>query len=740
MKSKHSNFLVILLHSNIDEQEEKLEYLSKHLQRYINSIKTFTDIDNCIDYVTDLIDTKVFLILSDHVVEHCLTLIENIPQIYSIYHLSNQTDETLCNNLIKDMYQFQENSIPITIIPNENLHSLDPSFMYIELLKEILLQMKFDQKSKDEFVNMCLIKEVEYETSHRIIDEFDHNYKPSLAIQWYTRDCFIYRMLNDSLRYQDTDVILTMGFFIRDLHRQIELLYQDFANEKPSIVYRGQGMFNNHFERLRENKGGLLSFNHFLSTTCDQELAYVRACSAQDDSELTGVFFEMHIDLSIQTTPFASLDKVSYYGDREKEILFSINTIFRIHQIEQMDERLYKVKLFLTSDNDPELNKLTDHIRHEMICDSKSGQLAYLLVKMNNLNKAEEICQKKIELPSDYTTMSDDARLHNIIGYIKTQQNDLNSALIHLFEGLKKRQEILPPDHIDLAASYNNIGELYHTMGQLSNALDYHSRARSIWEKHLEWNDSKLAKSYNNLGEVYRSMGENASAFMYHKKALVIYEKTLPPTHPDLAMSHNNIGLVYRTLGQNSLALQHLQKASEILQKSVQINHPSLALILNNIGELHTSMGEYQKALTYHEKARKIQEKSLEPDHPDVASSHNYIALVHFGTGRYLIALMHFSKAMNIYYKSLPSTHPDFIEIHMSMGLLYYFIKRHSLSLLHFQKALQISRISLPTNHQYRAIIPQVITTIQRDFIKFSLSNNFSFINRNCIVIEDELD
>jgi hypothetical protein len=49
-------------------------------------------------------------------------------------------------------------------------------------------------------------------------------------------------MLNRALRTLEGDTIINMGFFIRDLHEQIQELYQkqiDAYRGEPFIVYRG---------------------------------------------------------------------------------------------------------------------------------------------------------------------------------------------------------------------------------------------------------------------------------------------------------------------------------------------------------------------------------------------------------------------------------------------------------------------------------------------------------------------
>ena len=89
------------------------------------------------------------------------------------------------------------------------------------------------------------------------------------------------------------------------------------------------------------------------------------------NADNVGVLFIMTIDpeeVSISSsTPFALIDDESAIPS-EQEILFSMHTIFRIENIQQMKdkERIYEVQLTLTDDNDPQLTGLTQRMREEL--------------------------------------------------------------------------------------------------------------------------------------------------------------------------------------------------------------------------------------------------------------------------------------------------------------------------------------------------------------------------------------
>jgi hypothetical protein len=193
----------------------------------------------------------------------------------------------------------------------------------------------------------------------------------------------------------DLDLIIQMGFFISDLHRHIEQLYNQQFNDHSSgnsfTVYRGQGMSKVEFEQMKENKGGLTSFNNFLSTSKNSDACYDVTLRAATNPDLVGILFVMTIDRSKSTAPFASISDVSYYKDKD-EVLFSMHTVFRICNIKPLDDcnRLFQVELTLTNDTDKDLRVLTDRIREETFPDTKGWyRLGLLLLKLGQSDRAQ---------------------------------------------------------------------------------------------------------------------------------------------------------------------------------------------------------------------------------------------------------------------------------------------------------------------------------------------------------------
>ncbi|CAF1027616.1 unnamed protein product [Adineta steineri] len=381
------NVLLIWLGNNIDENKDDCQNTITQLRRVVNDTNIFTDVDQCFEFIETVVDKKACMIVSGSVGQHFVPFVHNMSQVDSIFIFCNNrklheqwakdwpkikgifTDITpVCEALKEAAHQCEQNAIPISFVgSNQRLDQLDPSFMYTQIIKEILLTIDFDQSHLQDYINYCCDVFPNNEKQIENIKGLQDQYHSKTPVYWYTCDMFLYPMLNGALRLMNGDIITRMGFFIGDLHRQIEQLHQEqYAGATAAdtfTVYRGQGLSTGDFEQMMKIKGGLISFNNFLSTSKDRDISYVLAESNQVNPDLVGILFAMKVDPSQSTSPFASIADISKFQG-EEEVLFSMHSVFRIQGIKQMEEnnRLYEVNLVLTTDNDPELSRLTDYI------------------------------------------------------------------------------------------------------------------------------------------------------------------------------------------------------------------------------------------------------------------------------------------------------------------------------------------------------------------------------------------
>jgi tetratricopeptide (TPR) repeat protein len=397
----------------------------------------------------------------------------------------------ICEALKQAAQQCEQNAISISFMATggdntkKKLDQLDPSFMYTQIIKEILLTISFVQKHITEFIDYCRDALADNENQLNKVTELERKYDDQTPIWWYTYEFFLYPMLNRTLRLMDVDLIIKMGFFIGDLHRYIEQLHkQPFKghhSDESFTVYRGQGMAKKDFEKMTDTKGGLIPFNCFLSTSKDQAVSSFFAESNEDNPDLVGILFVMTIDLSQSTTPFASITNVSYFKEKEDEVLFAMNTIFRIHDIKAMGEnhRLFQVELTLTSDNDKDLRVLTDCTQEETFPNEEGRyRLGKLLLTLDQPQKAQQVYEILLKQTTDE---SKTGSIYRHIGSAKYHQAEYTEAITFYEKSIAIYKKTLSPNHPGFAKSYGTIGLVYDSMGDYSKALSYYEKAREIF-------------------------------------------------------------------------------------------------------------------------------------------------------------------------------------------------------------------------------------------------------------------
>ncbi|CAF3160698.1 unnamed protein product [Rotaria sp. Silwood2] len=497
----NQHLVIIWVDPNID-QSKKIYFDSvTKLQRITSAVYTCSDSEQCINYIDNIDDKKIFLIVSDDLGEKLVPLVHDKPQIDSIYIFSqvkrqrltwaNKWSEKIKHILfnMEDIFQkikFDSGMVgsltSISIIRRIDIPSLvgnelDQSYMYTQLLKEILLEMKHDYTSKVKLVEFCRTQYADNILQLGLIDEFELEYNNELAIEWYTKESFLYAMLNRALRNQDIETIMKMGFFLQDLHQRIVYMHtqqSETRDNRKFTIYRGQAMTSDEIEKVEASQGGLLSFNNFLSTTLDEKIAIQFAEKAYNNPHVIAVLFNIEINPKNSSVPFAFIDKQSTYK-YESEMLFSMHTVFRILGAQEIKPRFWQINLATTSDNDEQLQKLTDYFRKEIEGSSPWAKLGHLMLKMGEFNQAEELYAPQLHT-TDEKNWRQHAHLNHQLGYIYGERGDYKTALSYYEKTLKIELEFLSPDDSSLAVTYNNIASVQNSMGTIHLHLNHIKR------------------------------------------------------------------------------------------------------------------------------------------------------------------------------------------------------------------------------------------------------------------------
>lgn len=730
------SFILIWVDSTANEADPNIKKILKIIYQAVNLVKIYQDPNLCYGFLKTLTEEKVFLIVAGPLTQtliprvHPLIVVDKIfvfcgaktkyealTKTWPKIKIVSTKIHDICVSVKNVVNQCIQNLIgmsftkPQTDAHDNCLNRLEPSFMYTELFKKIIINMKHGSRTRDYFVQFARNKYADNPTELNIIEEFERDYRNENAIWWYTRECFIYHMMNRALRLLEADIIVNMGFFIHDLHKNIEKLCRtqaSFYRGKRFKVFRGQGLSKTDHEKLMNIQGGLLGFNSFLSTSIQRDTSFAFAQVAARMENTVGILFIMNIDPKLASTPFAKVNGVSYFP-RENEIIFSMHTIFRVDKIEPVEScsNLFTVYLSSTAEVDKELHHLTQAIEREF--NSKGWDpLAKMLIKVDQIDKAEELYQALLGHEVD---IYDKAHYNHQLGVIHYQKGNYTKAIEYHNIGIQIYKEVLPEYHIDLATAFSNLGLVYDRLGEYEMALNHYKEALHI-QNNIDANNLDLAVTYNNIGMAYDNLGEYALALEYYKKsldiqrnafqenhpevarlysniglvcnhlgeyeegiknctaAIAIQNRTLPQDHLDLGTSHNNLGLLLDNMRQYPNALSNYERAISIFLKKLQPNHLTLATSYNNIGLLYKKMTSYNKAIQYYEKGLEIEMKVLRPDHPNLGTSYNNLAWMYRSICDYRKSLTYFNKALPILEKTLSQHDVNVRKVHDSIRFL----------------------------------------------------------------------
>ena len=212
------------------------------------------------------------------------------------------------------------------------------------------------------------------------------------------------------------------------------------------------------------------------------------------------------------------------------------------------------------------------------------------------------------------------ARALMALANVESDRSRFAEAERLLLEVVAIREQAVP-DSSDLAATLNNLGNLYHEMGRLDDAARVHERSLAIKEKVDGPDHYFLSQSLSNLANVYTKQGRYDLAESMHRRALAIKRNALEANHPEIGVSEHNLGDLAFHRGDLEAAEAQYVKAREIWAKTFPPGHPYLAFTDQGLANVYREMGRAAEARTLYERALATFRSHYGPDHPYVTET-----------------------------------------------------------------------------------------------------------------------
>ncbi|CAF1139693.1 unnamed protein product [Didymodactylos carnosus] len=646
-----------------------------------NQLLLYTDKQECIDDVK-LIHEKVFFITFGSCASHILPVVHRLTQVDSVFIFCCNNHESLplidkYSKIIgiftneSDLVQNIQKTAQLIHTQLETLTFMDKNqnsardlnkdsakFLWFQIFKHVIINMPRDDQAKKRMIEKCQeyyhgdIQELQS------IKEFDKTYKSSDAIKWYTKDCFLYKLVNIALRTEDIDQLYTFGFFIADLCSSLaeahKTMWQDEKERSSSmiIVYRGTIIPNHELQKLK--KCELISTNGYLSTSTLPTIAknFLSTYSKRTDKAL--VLFEIRVDLRLDTVSFANISFQSVFSE-EQEILFDLGATFKITAILYDDDnKIWTVNMSLTDDGVKLASDYIELNKQEMNETSVPILFGKLLNEMGEHKKAYKYFKN---LKENIQDNEDIARIYNGIGHAYHGMKNLEKALEsynHCYDLLINNK---PPCIKHIARPLNNIGAIYRAKNELDRALEYFERAFDIMKQFPNTYNREIADTLTNIGSVYYEKKKFDIALDYLTQALDIREKTLPEKHPATGKTLRKIANLYENLRSLDKALIYYLQALDVNVCSLPSDHPSIGSTLSYIDRLYTHIRIDEKAEDYLLRALEIIEKLPAIHAHTMAKTLSVVCYVYKRKSKYDSVLQYSFKELAARRKFSPGDH-----------------------------------------------------------------------------------
>lgn len=195
-----------------------------------------------------------------------------------------------------------------------------------------------------------------------------------------------------------------------------------------------------------------------------------------------------------------------------------------------------------------------------------------------------------------------------------------DTALLYQQRVFDIRKRNLPPGHVDISASYNNIALVLRDSGALTEALAYQEKSLALVLQQPDFPAAQLALVYQNLSSIQYQLEDYSAAKANMQIAIKNYEATLGRAHASTVEAYSNLASIYQKLGDLDNAIVEQRRAVNILDQNVPRDYPyrlakleQYNSLLTERSEQHRQNQDYFRAITDLETLVRNREEESDP-------------------------------------------------------------------------------------------------------------------------------
>lgn len=271
-----------------------------------------------------------------------------------------------------------------------------------------------------------------------------------------------------------------------------------------------------------------------------------------------------------------------------------------------------------------------------------------------NLGRNDDALESLLLAESNFTEEDSDAKAKclDALGQVYNNNENKQLATQYLEQAFKMRRKLFGPQSIEVANSYNNLGQVFLKSDPLQ-AIIYFNRAKAIFETELG-NDSRRAlRASLNIAFANIEQEEYDEALNILNEVRLIYGSTYQGNHPNKAYIQSIIGRVFLKKNEYEKALLNQREALQIYISLFGEKHPDVANTYYQIGEIYQLKSEFKTSAEFYQRAiyANLPEQVF-TDLYDLPKLENYfngdILLTTLQGKAIALEALHFEKSLNV--------------------------------------------------------------------------------------------
>ena len=256
---------------------------------------------------------------------------------------------------------------------------------------------------------------------------------------------------------------------------------------------------------------------------------------------------------------------------------------------------------------------------------------------LGSIQEARELAEKAFNLLRVVRPVNELLELAalGILGQCELATGDPKRALNMLTDVLRRRQDLLEPNHPDILMAMGDVGNAYLALGNPREALKYLADAYEKKLNVLGENDPLTLNAVDGLATCFMELGEGSKALSLYETASQRARSNLGPKHSCSLQLLDGLGSCLEQMGEIPRALTVLEDTYNSRCDLLGPNNFFTLATLSKVAACYGKIGETEKSIKLFESAVSGEKQIRGPDNFEVLRDMNNLALLYKSTGQF---------------------------------------------------------------------------------------------------------